>query len=45
MEGTSANLKQSDMISLNDLLYGMMLPSGNDAAESLAEYFGNILYK
>jgi serine-type D-Ala-D-Ala carboxypeptidase (penicillin-binding protein 5/6) len=40
MIGTSADLKQGDLISVLDLLYGLMLPSGNDAAWSLAEHFG-----
>ena len=31
-------LKEGDNISVNDLLYGMMLESGNDAAEALAEH-------
>lgn len=26
-----------------DLLYGLMLPSGNDAGVALAEYFGKYL--
>lgn len=30
--GTTANLKTADEITLKDLFYGMMLPSGNDAA-------------
>jgi hypothetical protein len=28
-----------------DLLHGLMLPSGNDAAITLAEYFGGVLLK
>ena len=38
--GTSACLKTGDKLSALELLYGMMLPSGNDAACALAEYFG-----
>ena len=34
--GTSANLKARDELTVLDLLYGMMLPSGNDAACALA---------
>lgn len=30
--GTSAQLLAKDKISVTELLYGMMLPSGNDAA-------------
>ena len=42
--GTSANLKEGDLVSINDLLHGLMLPSGNDAAHALAENFGIYLY-
>lgn len=38
--GTTANLKAGTWITLRDLLYGMMLPSGNDAAYVLAETIG-----
>jgi len=31
------------LLTVEELLYGMMLPSGNDAAESLAMYFGSLL--
>jgi D-alanyl-D-alanine carboxypeptidase len=43
--GTSAYLKQGNWIDIKDLLYGAMLPSGNDAAYSLAEYIGYFLSK
>lgn len=33
---SSANLKDGDMISIYDLFYAMMLPSGNDAAKAIA---------
>lgn len=35
MPGTSAKLAYSDMLSIYDLLHGLMLPSGNDAAIAL----------
>ena len=38
--GTSAKLKPGDILSVWDLLHGLMLPSGNDAAMTLAEHFG-----
>jgi D-alanyl-D-alanine carboxypeptidase len=38
--GTSADLREDDILSIRQLFYGMMLPSGNDAAFLLAEYFG-----
>jgi D-alanyl-D-alanine carboxypeptidase len=31
-------------MNVEDLLYGMMLPSGNDAALTLAENLGAVLY-
>ena len=38
--GTSAELKAGDRLTLTELLFGMMLPSGNDAATAIAEYVG-----
>ena len=43
--GTSANLKEGDQFTVADLIYGMMLPSGNDAAYALAEHFGTLIQK
>ena len=43
MEGTSANLKNGEEILIIDLLYGLLLPSGNDAGTALAQYFGKFL--
>ncbi len=40
MIGTSANLESGNWIRIIDLLYGVMLPSGNDAAYVLAETIG-----
>lgn len=34
--GTNASLKLGDNLSIQDLLYALMLPSGNDAAVALA---------
>jgi D-alanyl-D-alanine carboxypeptidase (penicillin-binding protein 5/6) len=42
--GTSAELQRKDVLSIWDLLHGLMLPSGNDAALSLAESFGSYIY-
>jgi len=33
-------LKTGDVLSIWDLLHGLMLPSGNDAGICLAEHFG-----
>lgn len=41
--GTTANLVEGDVLSIEQLFYGMMLPSGNDAAYALAEYFGKLI--
>lgn len=38
--GSRLGLKIGDKISLKDLLYGLMLRSGNDAAVQIAEYLG-----
>ena len=40
--GTTANLLPKDKLSVKELMSGMMLPSGNYAAQSLAIYFGNL---
>ena len=44
MGGTSANLLEDSTLSIKSLLYGLMLPSGNDAAWALAEHFGGMMY-
>lgn len=41
--GTTANLKLGDTLSVDQLIHGLMLPSGNDAAFALAQHFGRIL--
>lgn len=43
MIGTTANLKHGTWITIRDLLFGAMLPSGNDAAYTLAEVVGYFL--
>ena len=43
--GTSADLLKDDKLSVTELMYGMMLPSGNDAAQTMAIYFGNLMLK
>ena len=42
--GTTAELEHGDFISIKQLLYGMMLPSGNDAAYCLANFFGKLAF-
>ena len=42
-EGSSMYLKQNEQLTVESLLYGLMLSSGNDAATALAEHIsGNI---
>lgn len=43
MTGTSAELVNGDVITVEQLLYGLMLPSGNDAAVSLATWGGSLI--
>lgn len=44
VKGTKANLKEGDQLSVQDLLYALMLPSGNDAALALSFNFGLYLF-
>ena len=43
VEGSSVYLRAGEMLSLRDLLYGLMLRSGNDCAETLALHIGGSL--
>ncbi len=38
--GSTAELKPGDKVPVGELLYGLMLPSGNDASVALGEHFG-----
>ncbi len=40
---SSMGMEVGEQLTLHDLLYGMMLPSGNDAAMAIARYVGNKL--
>lgn len=40
IEGSSMYLKEGEILSIQELLYGLMLQSGNDAAVALAIYCG-----
>lgn len=40
VEGSSMYLNKGEKVSLEDLLYGLMLVSGNDAAIAIAEHIG-----
>ena len=39
--GSTADLRPGDRVPLGELLYGLMLPSGNDAAMAIAEHLGS----
>ena len=43
MFGTTARLREGDVLKLIDLLHALMLPSGNDAAVAIAEGLGKVL--
>lgn len=43
--GSDINLKKDEKLSLRDLLYGMMVKSGNDAAIAVAEHIGGSVEK
>lgn len=38
--GTSSGIRAGEQLKVRELLYGLLLPSGNDAAVALAEHFG-----
>ncbi|PQO42826.1 membrane dipeptidase [Blastopirellula marina] len=39
--GSSSEVNAGEKVSVGDLLYGLMLPSGNDASVAFAEHFGD----
>src|ERR1051325_525011 len=41
--GSSARIRAGDRIPVREMLYGLMLPSGNDAATAIAQHFGTRL--
>ncbi len=41
IEGTSIYLRKGEKLTLKELLYGLMLPSGNDASVAIAAYVGD----
>jgi D-alanyl-D-alanine carboxypeptidase (penicillin-binding protein 5/6) len=41
--GSSAGVRQGEKLPVRELLYGLLLPSGNDAAVAFAEHFGGRL--
>ncbi len=43
IEGTSAEIQAGESYSIEQLLYGLMLPSGNDASLALSSFCGHLL--
>ena len=41
--GTSAEISAGEIYKLEDLYYGLMLPSGNDASVAMAVWGGRML--
>jgi D-alanyl-D-alanine carboxypeptidase (penicillin-binding protein 5/6) len=41
--GSTANVRAGERLPVRELLYGLLLPSGNDAAVAFAEHFGGRL--
>lgn len=41
--GSSASLRPGDLVTWSDLLHGLLLPSGNDAAQAIARQVGHEL--
>lgn len=41
MDYSNANLKEGELLSVQDLLYALLIPSANDAAFALAQYVGS----
>ncbi len=41
--GSTSDLKAGEKVPVGELLYGLLLPSGNDASVALAEHFGKRL--
>jgi D-alanyl-D-alanine carboxypeptidase (penicillin-binding protein 5/6) len=41
--GSSARLDEGESVTVDELMYGLLLPSGNDASVALAEHFGSRL--
>jgi D-alanyl-D-alanine carboxypeptidase (penicillin-binding protein 5/6) len=41
--GSSSDIKEGERLPVRELLYGLLLPSGNDAAVAVAEHFGGRL--
>ncbi|QDT13861.1 peptidoglycan-binding protein [Planctomycetes bacterium K23_9] len=38
--GSTSGVREGESLSVDELMYGLMLPSGNDASVALAEHFG-----
>lgn len=45
VEGSTAGIRAGERLPVSELMYGLLLPSGNDAAHALAEFFGAKILK
>ena len=45
MPGTTAELQSGDVLTIFELMLGLMLPSGNDASVALAEAMGKVIQR
>lgn len=43
--GSTCGIRAGEILSVEELLFGLLLPSGNDAAIALAEHFGSRIVK
>ena len=43
INGSTAELRAGDSLTLEELFYALILPSGNDAGIQCARYFGSLL--
>lgn len=43
--GSTCGIRAGEIVSVEELLFGLLLPSGNDAAIALAEHFGSRIVK
>lgn len=41
--GSTAGVRAGEIVTVNDLMYGLLLPSGNDASVAFGEHFGDRL--
>jgi D-alanyl-D-alanine carboxypeptidase (penicillin-binding protein 5/6) len=42
-DGSTAGIREGEQLAVDELMYGLLLPSGNDASVAIAEHFGGKL--